>query len=239
MKPNQFDNIGGERFALNRLPYSFYDELQFTIGYLVSQFCKKNILKKPKILDLGIGSGYTSEAILMYNPGVHITGVDRESIMLKHANIKLNYYVSKGNVELVEDYIEHYLKKQVNESIDCIVSCSTIHNNSPNTRKEIMKESYRVLKNNGLFVIGDKIGPDNELYYAKEFAELIINHKILLRFGEEKLYDYWIRHNIFDDQSKLKMTESYFKKLMQENCFNDIEKVWEEIMTRVYIGYKR
>jgi ubiquinone/menaquinone biosynthesis C-methylase UbiE len=238
MKPNDFNNIGGTRFDLNRLPYPFYDELQFTIGYLVSEFCKKEIIKNPRILDLGIGSGYTSEAILMYHPEAHIIGIDRESIMLKHANIKLNYYISTENVKLVEDYIEHYLSKQETESIDCIVSCSTIHNNPPKTREKIMKESYRVLKNKGLVVIGDKIGPDGELFYAEEFAKLLINYKILLRFGEEKLFDYWMRHNIFDDQPALRMTENYVEGLMKNSNFINVERVWKENMTRVYVGYK-
>ncbi|GAA0738303.1 class I SAM-dependent methyltransferase [Clostridium oceanicum] len=103
-----------------------------------------------KILDFGCGPGKVSERMAKIKPESQIIAVDQSENMLKIAMKEHNR--ENINYRLVE---EDKLKSLEDNSIDCVVLCFVIINNSSKDRiKMIFEEIYRVLKKDGkLFIL--------------------------------------------------------------------------------------
>ncbi|MDJ1183568.1 class I SAM-dependent methyltransferase [Roseofilum casamattae] len=104
-----------------------------------------DINPETKILDLCCGSGQATEVLVTYSNNV--TGLDASPLSVERA---------KRNVpqaSFVEGFAENMPLE--NESFDLVHTSAAMHEMSPQQLREILQESYRVLKPGGTLAIAD------------------------------------------------------------------------------------
>jgi glycosyltransferase 2 family protein len=106
---------------------------------------KKNIsedIKKPVIVDLGVGPGLLSKEINELVPNAHIIGIDPSEEMLKISKKNASIETKRGIAEKIP---------LTDSSVDCVVSRFNLtYWTNPKTG---FSEIYRILKPDGIFVI--------------------------------------------------------------------------------------
>ncbi len=106
-----------------------------------------------RILDLGIGTGETSAAVLEVNPDALITGVDASPAMLAVAQTRLP---AESIAELLVGKFQQPLPAG---EFDLVVSSLAIHHLSGRGKRELFARIHSALAPRGCFVMGDIVRP--------------------------------------------------------------------------------
>ncbi len=111
-----------------------------------------------KVLELGCGTGNLT--LELAKKGATITAIDINPEMLDIARKKLNAAHLSQQVELRQmSAIE--LDNVPDESYDAVVASLFFSELSESERLFVIKQAFRILKNNGLLLIADEITPKN------------------------------------------------------------------------------
>lgn len=109
-----------------------------------------------KILDLGAGTGLLTRFVLEKYPKANFTLVDIAEDMLKVARKRFENY---SNVKFkIEDY-----RKGINdEKYDFIISAMSIHHLDTNEKRELYRNIYNALEDEGIFINADQVLGEDE-----------------------------------------------------------------------------
>ena len=119
--------------------YEHYDE--------VLQLCIKELPKEGNVVDVGIGTGNLSKQILETYPNIELVGVEPSLSMCRQCKKKLPQ---------IPLYIGHFLQIPLEDHcMDAIVSTYAFHHCKTDEKLQAMKEIKRVLKPNGICILGD------------------------------------------------------------------------------------
>jgi ubiquinone/menaquinone biosynthesis C-methylase UbiE len=129
-----------------------------------------------------------------------------------------------------------YLASEKSESFDAVVSAFTIHNLSPEERKKVCAEVFRILKPGGVFVNADKIASDDVTAHEATLARQIEQFSVFKLQGRPDLQDEWIAH--YSEDERIKLTEKEWEKELQKSGFLQIKKNMRAGMEAVYTGRK-
>lgn len=113
--------------------------------------------EKGKILDLGAGTGLLTRFVLEKYPKANYTLVDIAEDMLKVARKRFENY---DNISFkVEDYREGIKDEKYNY----IISAMSIHHLDSNEKRELYRNIYNALDDDGIFINADQVlGEDEE-----------------------------------------------------------------------------
>jgi len=134
-----------------------YDGLRYFYPYqqLIRQVAERLELSPGlRVLEIGCGTGNVLE-IALQTPEIHGIGVDMSASMLAVARRKLRSYIAKGQLDLVQQDIEVFLKQLPSSSIDRIVSVNVFY--ALGNRAVIWSELMRVLGPQGRMVITSSV----------------------------------------------------------------------------------
>jgi tRNA (cmo5U34)-methyltransferase len=106
-----------------------------------------------RLLDLGAGTGMTSQAVLDVHPGARVVGVDESEAMLSHARVALPE-TSDLRVARLEDPLP-------DGPFDLVVSALAVHHLDGEGKADLFARVARVLAPGGRFVLGDVVVPDD------------------------------------------------------------------------------
>ncbi len=140
-----FDNVALEYDRDRKVLIPCFDDFYGMAVRLVQEAATV----KPRILDLGIGTGLLSALILEEYPAAEITGIDLSARMLAEAEKRF-----AGKVRLVES---NYLNEDFGAGYDVIVSSLSIHHLSGAEKAVLFKKIYGALKVNGIFINADQV----------------------------------------------------------------------------------
>ncbi len=140
-----FDNVALEYDRDRKVLIPCFDDFYGMAVRLVQEAA----MVKPRILDLGIGTGLLSALILEEYPAAEITGIDLSARMLAEAEKRFS-----GKVKLVES---NYLNEDFGAGYDVIVSSLSIHHLSGAEKAVLFKKIYGALKVNGIFINADQV----------------------------------------------------------------------------------
>ena len=193
--------------------------LQKNIGKEIHKFFGN---KKITIIDLGFGTGLTSEEILIQNPKAKILGVDVDPTLMTQAQDLLNKF--KNRLTVAESDALIYLKKIQSDSIDVVASAFTIHNFKPPYRHKILKEIFRVLKKDGLFVNSDKYN-SSDPKKNKDWFDYHYNYQLqkLTSLGKEDIAKGWYKHHLQDNKKNTAQLDEPTIKEMEQIGFEHIK----------------
>ncbi len=142
MNSSEYKNIYN-----NESSHFYYLGYQSLIINLLKKYLTEN--KKIKILDVGCGTGYLTKQLEQFG---EVVGVDSSPKALR--------YATKRGINVTKASIQKLPFK--NSSFDLIVSIDVLYHKSIKNDYQALKEIYRILKPNGLFLI--KLPAFNILY---------------------------------------------------------------------------
>jgi tRNA (cmo5U34)-methyltransferase len=119
-----------------------YDRLQDVVAQVTSGLDAKSIL------DLGVGTGVTSQRVLAEHPDARVVGVDESSAMLEHARRALP--VADLRSARLEDPLPH-------GPFDLVVSALAVHHLDGLGKADLFRRVASVVVPGGRFVVGDVV----------------------------------------------------------------------------------
>ena len=238
---NKIANRYSESEEEDRLFYMLtphFDKLQKTIAFVLKKHFTQSSTKKINVLELGCGSGITSQNILAENPNTILLAIDNDKEVLKQAHIKLAKYEKEGRLKFQYSDILDYLKTQPSNSLDAIVSALTLHNCDVEYRKRTYKEILRALKIHGIFVNADKYASDNEIEHKQALDWQLSQFDNFEKYGRLDLKQKWTEHYYQDETPDLLLREADFVKDLNASGFSDVKKIFREKLEAIYIVEK-
>ena len=145
---NSWANHYDEDVRTNQGSLRIYENYEKVLELVVKQTEKamnKEMGKESKLLDIGVGTGNLASKFL--RKGYDITGVDQSRAMLE---------VAKSKQPSLKVRLGEFMKLPFeSHSMDAIVSSYAFHHLKENEKKLALEEMQRVLKEDGIIVIGD------------------------------------------------------------------------------------
>jgi ubiquinone/menaquinone biosynthesis C-methylase UbiE len=142
-------------------------------------------------------------------------------------------------LELVTSDALSYLNGVPDATFDAVASGWTIHNFEETYREQVLKEIYRVLKPNGVFVNGDKYAQDDKDKHLADFnwsIEQFIEN--MSKKGHQDICYEWILHMSYDESKGILMKEGESLSLLNEVGFVNPKIIWRKHMEAVLITRK-
>jgi tRNA (cmo5U34)-methyltransferase len=199
------------------------DSVQASVAGLVSETETHAV-----IVEIGTGTGVTTEEVLKLKPGSNIITVDENTQRLDRAKYRLRNM--SGQVTFVEEEALNYLQTLDEGIVDCVFTAFTLHNLLLEHRRQILIQVHRILKKGGLFVDADKHGAEDELK-----NDSLINSQISTikeNFEDPEYAQLWINHYLKD--AKIDESRESYMRYLKRIGFN-VERVLEnglEVITR-------
>jgi ubiquinone/menaquinone biosynthesis C-methylase UbiE len=164
---------------------------QEDIPRIVKLFKKKDV---KKILDLGCGSG--RHTVYLAKHGFEVYGIDIALKGIKITKDWLKKEKSKANLKVGNVY-----KKlpYPNNFFDALISTQTLHHNTINNIRKLIKEIERVLKDDGLiFITVSRKGSKKEIPKEKMWKMKFIAPRtfVPLSHDEKGLIHYWFNKKL-------------------------------------------
>jgi tRNA (cmo5U34)-methyltransferase len=138
--------------------------------YTVIENLANSNVSRPRILDLGAGTGLLTEKIFNKYFRGHFTLIDISEEML---NIAKKRFKKNRNFKYI---LGDYLKIDFEESFDIIISSLSIHHLEDKDKKILYSKVYEILNNDGIFLNADQVlapSTENEYIYQKNWLEMI------------------------------------------------------------------
>jgi tRNA (cmo5U34)-methyltransferase len=199
MKNKRFEELSVKYDLLALAMPHIYSFQKQVVAHL-DQFRSKCESEACKVVELGVGTGLTTERIFDNPVGLSLVGVDNENQMIELSQVRMESHL--GQIDYVESDLLDFVKRCESGSVDAVVSVWTIHNMNRSYREELSKEIYRVLKVGGVFINGDKIAHDDVEEHQLVMSMQVKRLELLAENGHPDLRDSWIEHYVQDEKIK-------------------------------------
>lgn len=166
-----------------------------------------------KVLELGVGTGSLTRQVRKLLPKSHITCIDLSSPYLWKARQNLQDQVSIDFIQA--DAADLSFK---DESFDAVVSCFLFHELPLKERKQVLKESLRVLKPGGFLGIVDSLqaGDNPKLDWALQDFPIRFHEPFFKNYTEYPLEGLLSELDVISTKTRL----GYFAKCVTANKTN-------------------
>ncbi len=114
--------------------------------------------KSLRFLEIGSGTGSLTKAVALAFPNAQIVSLDPSPYYLKYAQQRLHSF---KRIDFIQGFGEKLEFKD--EVFDAVFSCFLFHELPMDVRKEVISESFRVLKPNGYFGFADSIQSEDDV----------------------------------------------------------------------------
>ncbi len=224
-----------------------YDKLNGLVGIKLKDYCKKlNEKSEIKVLEIGCGSGFTTQNILIADKKIRLISIDNDAGMIDQTKKSFSKQIKNGTLKIKESDALEFLRKQKNESFEAIASCTTLHNFKKDYRHKALIEIFRILKKEGIFINADKYaktGIQHDKDYKKQmnYFDKYDLPKIKAKYKNEDLSSLkkkWIKHYIDDNKEDRLMEEQYSVNEMRKIGFKNIKLTDRSLLEAVLIAKK-
>lgn len=215
-------NKATDRYDLLEKVYENYNKFQKSLIEPINFFVE-NSVNTVKILEIGSGTGITTNIILESVKNIELTSIDIDPYTIDFLKKQLAEK-NKENFKLLNVDAFDFLKSCRNNSYDIVVSAFTIHNFTSQYRIKFYKELYRVMSENSMFLNADKYSPDNIKTRIESLKYRISKYiNVFMYENEPELLKEWIAHYIDDLSANKVMLISESQKLLTKIGFKNIE----------------
>lgn len=230
---NKNNKIATE-YDLLKMAIPHHDEFQQQTGKeLLNNFDSDAEIN---ILEIGCGTGLTTQEISRAMPNAKITSIDLEKVMLDQAKVKnLDSDIVFVQVD-VNDFLNYAHKNGI--KYDAVVTGYTLHNFNHTFRSEVLSGIYEILKDDGVFINADKIAHDDKVEYNKVYKEQIEKYNVYDSIGYSDLKNEWIDHYEVDNKEDIILIEGVYKEELKELGFTNIQTTYREMLETVIVCEK-
>lgn len=233
-----FDNMLGDEYELLLKAMPHYRDVQRMIGQIIAMRFKGSQVPVIKVLEAGCGTGFTTEQILMCDSRTEIWAVDNEKKMIEETRRKVNSVGLSSRLHFSNEDILVFLATVPDGYFDVFASAWVLHNFEDGSRKEVMKEIYRVVRPGGLIVIGDKFAQDSLVLRARALENQMRRFDVYDGMGRSDYKAGWVKHYVEDERPEVIWIEGLARKLMLELGFVEIAMPYRFDMEAVIVATK-
>jgi len=168
-------------------------------------------LRSLSALEIGTGTGVTTQLILSALGEGSLISIDNAPAMMVQAETHLEEHLVSGRLRLITDDALSALYALPSESMDLVLSAYTLHNFLEGYRREVLKEILRVLKPKGWFVNGDRYGVDDPAEHLKTIQDEVRGYfRVFREINRPDLLEQWVVHLLSDesDEHRMRLTTS-------------------------------
>ena len=183
--------------------------------------------KKPKVIDLGCGTGNITRAVKERYPGARVACLDLARNMIEMSKAKLKAYKD------IEYWVGDIRKYDYSNKPDAVISSLVLHHLDKKNKKLFYRKIFNSLAKGGVFYTADFVLPPND-YLSKAYTE---QWKKFMRksFSPAQINDILIKHKDEDRPAEL----MFELELLREVGFKDVEVVWKNYNFAIYGGTKK
>ncbi len=219
-----FDSKYGDYDLLIRKLIPKYDEMHRVVVDVIDFPADSRL----NFLDLGIGTGQTSFALLKKFPDSRIDGIDISEKMLTQGKERLNDFSDR--VHLIEQDIKNLTTQK---EYDACVAVLCVHHLNAQEKQKLFQKIFRSLRPRGIFVIGDIVKFDS---VTETQANELKWKKYLTASLGEKEGAYWFENYQEEDlPSSIPEQRAWLKNA----GFDDIRSLWAYLNFGVLLARKK
>jgi tRNA (cmo5U34)-methyltransferase len=194
-------------------------------------------------VELGVGGGWLSAAILERFPAAHILGLDGSPAMLRETAARLEPFA--GRFELRPFRLEdRSWLAEIGDDARCVVSSLVIHHLDGEGKRTLYRDLYAHLAPGGTVLIADLVAPRSgweRRYMAGQwYAEVKRQSQEMtgsLATYQQFVDDQWNWYE-YPDQMDMPSTVPEHLQWLTETGFVGANVFWERAGHAVYGGYK-
>lgn len=212
-----------------------YNEAEETVAEAVQDTFRADNAQSLQILEIGCGTGLTTEKILKADERISLKAIDIDNETVEQARARLieNKQVSFERADALE-----YLKRQPDASVDAVLSALVFHNCTAEYRERVFAEIYRTLKKGGIFVNMDKFTQDDETEHQAALKWQLKEFEKFDALDRPDLREKWTKHYIEDENPDFLMREGAYKNILEELGFAQVKKTYRYQMEATYLAQK-
>ncbi len=226
-----------EEDRIFRLAAPHYDEAQETIATEIQIHFANSEANSLAVLEVGCGTGLTSEIILRADDRVLLTALDNVESIVEQVKYRFKGR-EKNRATFVHADAFDYLQKQPENSFDVVTSALVLHNCLSEYRRKVYSEIFRVLKSGGLFINVDKYASDNDIEHQAALEWQLKQFDVFDTEGRPDLKKKWTEHYYEDEKPEVILRESEYVKDLQVCGFRNIRRVYRYQMEASYVAEK-
>lgn len=168
--------------------YYLQNQLKGSNPSLFAQFVMSYIRPNSNLLDLGCGNG--RDSLYFHAKGIRVTGIDLSYESIKYLN---EHYRTDNIIFICDDFVTSLAIYQ--QQYDYCYSRFTLHAINLDQEKELLKNVYTCLRDNGLFFVevrsvndeiygrGEPLGKD-EYIYNDHYRRFIVRDELVERIKD-------------------------------------------------------
>ncbi len=175
-----------------------------------------------KILEVGSGYGETTELILQKIPAMMtLVETDKEALDISLKNLR----AFEKQINTVNEDAIAWIQRQPENSYDVFTASWVVHNFPADERAVFLREVARVLKPGGLFVVFDKILPDDQEEVERLWQVHTERLSGLDALGKTALKEEMLTHEMRDSAEPYVWRESACNDSLENIGFKDVRIV--------------
>ena len=217
----QFDVVSKSYDGERRKLVPGFDDFYGTATYFA-----ESITDRPRILDLGAGTGLFSAFILKKYPDARVTLLDVSDKML---DVARGRFAGNSNVCYV---VADYCTSGISGTFDLIISALSIHHLEDDDKKRVFENVYAALAPHGMFVNADQHLAESSRY-AERFEGYWRDFVDRFEHSREDM-DRLMRRRQLDKEAKLSDQIQW----LRDAGFRTVECVYKHALISVMVAEK-
>lgn len=194
-------------------------------------------------VELGIGAGWLSEAILRQFPAARVLGLDGSPTMLRETESRLQSFA--GRFELRPFRLEgRSWLGMIDDDVRCFVSSLVIHHLDAAGKRTLYRDVHKRLNDGGAVLIADLVAPrgERERQYMARWWDRAVERQSLALTGSRDAYDEFVadRSNWYRYPDPMDMPSTVPEHLawLEDAGFSGVNVFWEYAGHAIYGGFK-
>jgi tRNA (cmo5U34)-methyltransferase len=194
-------------------------------------------------VELGVGGGWLSEAILERFPAARVLGLDGSPTMLRHTDTVLQRFT--GRYELRPFRLEEQeWRRTLGAGVRCVVSSLVVHHLDGPGKRRLYADLHAQLDRGGGLLIADLVAPASEWerQYLAQAWDSTVRDQSLAHTGDLGAYQHFLddRWNLYRHPDPVDMPSTVAEHLrwLDEAGFVGASVFWARAGHCIYGGYK-
>lgn len=217
---------GGQEYDIIEKAMPHYQIIQERVCGLIKKHLADRDEGSFRFLEIGCGSGLTTEQILEADSRIELDAIDNEPAMIQAC---INRVGSNDRVWVALGDAYCYIQCLVLPVWDGVVMSNTAHNFFPDYRCRVMKAIARTMKPEGILIIPDKWPHDDHDEYTRAYTAQVAAYDVFDQMGRSDLKELWIQHDIEDDGHRVTVGQG--RECLERLGFDQIrfvERHWRD-----------